>query len=103
MLAELNAAYAEYDGVDTSGKVTSKAGRERTTFTLAAKCTAKLPKGPLALLAEIHWYLVRSGEYFCRVETVVLPLTVTDWAKAKRFDVEAAPEPESASSTSQNA
>lgn len=93
---EINAAYAEQDGVDSSGKVTSKAGKERTSFTLAAKCTAKLPKGPLALLAEVHWYLVRSGEYFTRVESVVLPMSVMDWIKAKRFDLVSAPAPENA-------
>lgn len=95
---EINAAYAEQDGVDSSGKVTSRAGKERTSFTLAAKCTAKLPKGPLALLAEVHWYLVKSGEYFTRVESVVLPMSVMDWAKAKRFDpAPVSPEPTSAS------
>lgn len=99
VLAEINSAYSEQDGVDQSGKVTSRSGKERVSFTLAAKCTAKLTKGPLALLAEVHWYLVRSGEYFCRVETVTLPHSVLEWVKAKRFDVIANPAPEPVSAT----
>jgi hypothetical protein len=42
------------------------------------------------LLARVHWSLERTKEVFCRVETVTLPASVMELAKAKRFAKEPA-------------
>jgi len=87
ILAEVNALYEENDGKnEIAGSVKSKVGKTDMTFTMASKVTAKLPANkPAAILARVHWFLVSSREYYTRIDTIELPLSVREWIKADKF------------------
>ena len=89
ILAEINELYAENDGRnEVNASVKSKDGKTDITFVQASKVTAKLPKDkPAAILARVHWFLHSSREYFTKIESVELPHSVAEWAKADKFNV----------------
>lgn len=89
ILAEVNALYEANDEKnEVTGKVSSKAGKETISFTMASKVTAKLPANkPAAILARVHWFLHSSREYYTRIESVELPLSVMEWVKADKFQM----------------
>lgn len=76
----------ERDG-EHSGSVKSKEGKKTITVSASGKIMGiQLPKDcPASHLARIQWYLAGSKDYYLRVETIELPLSVREWITAKQF------------------
>jgi len=74
---------------EVTGNVRSKENKKEITVSASGKISGvKLPKdNPAAHLARCHWYLSGSKDYYLRVESVKLPLSVTEWIAGKQFDL----------------
>ena len=72
-----------------TGNVRSKENKKEITVSASGKISGvKLPKdSPAAHLARCHWYLSGSKDYYMRIETVALPLSVREWIAGKQFDL----------------
>lgn len=73
---------------ECSGNVRSKENKKEITVSASGKISGvKLPKdSPAAHLARCHWYLSGSADYYLRVDSVKLPLSVIEWVAGKQFD-----------------
>ena len=71
-----------------SGNIRTKEGKKQITVSASGKLSGiVLPKeSPAAHLARCHWYLSGSKDYYLRVESVSLPLSVREWVAGKQFD-----------------
>lgn len=78
---------------EVTGNVRSKENKKEITVSASGKISGvKLPKdNPAAHLARCHWYLSGSKDYYLRVESVKLPLSVTEWIAGKQFDLVSVP------------